>query len=138
MLLLVGNIQEDDLRQIERELGIIDKVEAKRKSVWKLAVKSTVETETLNAIKQAYTTEELDTLKESFAPAEGKKSKLQLAIEKGLGVLGAVIILDDNMQIFSTLNSLISSNGSLEEIREGGITIAAELIFQQYNQVDQI
>ena len=47
----LGGIQEDDLRKIQRELGVIDKLETKRKSVWKTAIKTNVDSEILNAIK---------------------------------------------------------------------------------------
>ena len=134
-MLSKGNIQEDDLRRIERELGVIDKAEAKRKSVWKVARKQGVDKETLNAIKHAYTTEELDTLKESFSPSEGKKSKLQSAMENGLAVLGAAIVTDNITNILTVLNSYDSSRGTQEEILEGGIIIAAEAIFRNYDQV---
>ena len=134
-MLCKGNIQEDDLRRIERELGVIDKAEAKRKSVWKVARKQGVDKETLNAIKHAYTTEELDTLKESFSPSEGKKSKLQSAMENGLAVLGAAIVTDNITNILTVLNSYDSSRGTQEEILEGGIIIAAEAIFRNYDQV---
>ena len=126
------------MRRIERELGVIDKAEAKRKSVWKVAKKQNVDQETLNAIKHAYTTEELDTLKESFAPSEGKKSKLKYAMEKGLAPIGAAIVTDNISNIITILNSYDSSRGTQEEILEGGIIIAAEAIFRNYDQVIKI
>ena len=123
------------MRRIERELAVIDKAEAKRKSVWKIAIKQNVDKATLNAIKHAFSAEELDTLKESFAPSEGKKSKLLTALENGLAPLGAAIVTDDIAKITAILNSLDSSRGTKEEIQEGGIIIAAEAIFRNYDQV---
>ena len=134
----LGNIQEDDLRKIERELEIIDKIENKRKTVWKAAIKANADKATTKAIRQAYTTEELDALKESFSPSDGKKSKLQVAIEMGLQPLGEAIIKDDFSTIQLLINNFSRDSANSEEIREGGIAIAAEIIFQNYNQVNKI
>ena len=130
-----ANIQEEDLRKIERELQIIDKVEAKRKVVWKAALKVNVEKEVRLAIRRAITIEELDTIREPFsATDENKKSKVQLALEKGLGPLGEAIVKDDMHSITRLIASYQSSEDS-EEIRESGIILAAESIFRNYSQV---
>jgi hypothetical protein len=126
------------LRSIERELAVIDRTEAKRKSVWKVAQKQNVDKQTLNSIKRAYSTEELETLKESFSPSEGKKSKLLSAMENGLAALGAAIVTDNITNIMAILSSYDSSRGTQEEILEGGIIIAAEAIFRNYDQVTKI
>ena len=129
-----ANIQEEDLRKIERELQIIDKVEAKRKVVWKAALKLNVEKEVRLAIRRAITTEELDTIREPFSADENKKSKVQLALEKGLGPLGEAIVKDD-MHSITRLIAAHQSSENLEEIRESGIILAAESIFRNYSQV---
>ena len=131
----LGGIQEDDLRKIQRELGVIDKLETKRKSVWKTAIKTHVESEILNAIKQAYSTEGLDTIKESFAPSEGKKSKYQSAIENGLAPVGSAILKDDYSQIQNAIRNFDHSYGSRDEILEAGVTIASEILFLDADQV---
>ena len=66
---------------------------------------------------------------------DGKKSKLQVAIEMGLQPLGEAIINDDFSTIQLLINSFSCDRANPEEIREGGIAIAAEIIFQNYNQV---
>ena len=131
----LGGIQEDDLRKIQRELGVIDKLETKRKSVWKTAIKTNVEREILNAIKQAYTTEGLDTIKETFAPSEGKKSKYQSAIENGLAPVGSAILKDDYFQIQNVIRNFDHSYGNRDEIIEAGVTIASEILFLDADQV---
>ena len=69
---------------------------------------------------------------------DGKKSKLQVAIEMGLQPLGEAIINDDFSTILLLVNSFSRDGANPEEIREGGIAIAAEIIFQNYNQVNKI
>ena len=133
--LLSGGIDEDDLRKIQRELGLIDKTETKRKSVWKTALKTNVEREVLNAIKHAFTLESLDTIKESFSPSEGKKSKYQMAVERGLTPLGMAIIEDNYSQIQKEINKLTHSCGRIDEVIDGGITIASEILFLDADQV---
>ena len=125
------------MRKIERELDIIDKVESKRKIAWKAAVKANVDKEGLKAIRSAYTIEELETLREYFCPAEGgKKSKVQQALERGLGPLGHAVLNDDIVSIAKIMSSLQAKHSNPEEIREGGIILAAETIFKNYNQVN--
>ena len=133
--LLSGGINEDDLRKIQRELGLIDKTETKRKSVWKTALKTNVEREVLNAIKHAFTLESLDTIKESFSPSEGKKSKYQMAVERGLTPLGMAIIEDNYSQIQKEINKLTHSCDRQDEVIDGGITIASEILFLDADQV---
>ena len=133
--LLSGGINEDDLRKIQRELGLIDKTETKRKSVWKTALKTNVEREVLNAIKHAFTLESLDTIKESFSPSEGKKSKYQMAVERGLTPLGMAIIGDNYAQIQKEINKLTHSCDRQDEVIDGGITIASEILFLDADQV---
>ena len=116
-------------------MGLIDKTENKRKSVWKTALKTNVEREILNAIKNAFTLESLDTIRESFSPSEGKKSKYQIAVEKGLTPLGLAIIADDNSQIQMEIKKLANSCDRQEEVIDGGITIASEIIFLDADQV---
>ena len=116
-------------------MGVIDKTETKRKSVWKVAIKTNVEKEILSAIIQACTIEGLDTIKESFSPSEGKKSKYQAALEKGLTPVGIAIIQDDYSQIQNAKRSHDYSCGSEDEILEGGIVIAAEILFMDADQV---
>ena len=116
-------------------MGVIDKTETKRKSVWKVAIKTNVEKEILSAIKQAYTIEALDTIKESFSPSEGKQSKYQAALEKGYMPVGMAIIQDNYSQIQNATTSNVYSCGSRDEILEGGIIIAAEILFMEADQV---
>ena len=103
--------------------------------MWKTAIKTNVESEILNAIKQAYTTEGLDTIKESFAPSEGKKSKYQSAIENGLAPVGSAILKDDYSQIQNVIRNFDHSYGSRDEIIEAGVTIASEILFLDADQV---
>lgn len=133
--LLSGGIDEDDLRKIQRELGLIDKTETKRKSVWKTALKTNVEREVLNAIKHAFTLESLDTIKESFSPSEGKKSKYQIAVERGLTPLGMAIIEDNYSRIQKEIKKLTHSCDRQDEVIDGGITIASEILFLDADQV---
>ena len=133
--LLSGGINEDDLRKIQRELGLIDKTETKRKSVWKTALKTNVEREVLNAIRHAFTLESLDTIKESFSPSEGKKSKYQMAVERGLTPLGLAIIGDNYSQIQTEIKKLTHSCDRQDEVIDGGITIASEILFLDADQV---
>ena len=44
------------------------------------------------AVRKARTTEELDTLREPFSADGNKKTKVQLALERGLGPLGVAIV----------------------------------------------
>ena len=95
--------------------------------------------EVLLAIRRAFTVEELDTIREPFTDTEGKKSKVQLALEKGLAPLGKAILNDDRFSIASYYNYSTTTNHSsqedLDDIKEGGIVLAAEAIFRNYNQV---
>ena len=104
----------------------------KSKVIQALTAQANADKAKTKAIRQAYTTEELDSLKESFSPSDGKKSKLQVAIEMGLQPLGEAIINDDFSTIHLLINSFSRDGANTEEIREGGITIAAEIIFQNY------
>ena len=92
-----------------------------------------VEKGILGAIKQACTIEGLDTIKESFSPSEGKQSKYQAALEKGYMPVAIAIIQDDYSQIQTAKTSY--SCESQDEILEGGIIIAAEMLFMDADQV---
>ena len=71
---------------------VFPKVEAKRKIVWRAALKADVGKDILIAVRKARTTEELDTLREPFSGDGNKKTKVQLALERGLGPLGVAIV----------------------------------------------